>query len=268
MPELPEVETIRRDLTREIVGHTIEKVQIIDPRVLRTPPQDFIRRLQGMRIKQVSRRGKALIIHLSSGEYLIAQVMMTGQLVVNQARAKHTRLAFKLSKAAELLYNDQRVFGQLRVVSSLDEVKYFRILGPEPFSAGFNDKYIQAYLKKTGRPIKSVLLDHTFVAGVGNIYAAEILFRCKIDPQRQATKIKPREAVCLQKKTREVLKQAINARGSSMRNYLDAAGKKGSFVRLMRVYAREGRPCLVCGHGIQRIAQGGRSTFYCMKCQK
>ena len=268
MPELPEVETIRRDLERDILNKIIQSIHIPDGRVLREPSAAFVRRLKGQTIKAINRRGKALLLTLSSGEHWVVQVMMTGQLVFNQAVSKHTRVYFEFNDGTILLYNDQRVFGQMRVVKDPDEIKYFRILGPEPFVHAFNDDYIAQYLKSTARPIKNVLLDHTFVAGVGNIYACEILFRCKITPERIAQKIRSSEIPLLRQETIAVLNEAIKARGSSMRNYVDGAGKKGTFNKLIRVYAREGEACLVCAKPIARMVQSGRSTFYCMKCQK
>ncbi|MBI4309273.1 MAG: bifunctional DNA-formamidopyrimidine glycosylase/DNA-(apurinic or apyrimidinic site) lyase, partial [Candidatus Omnitrophica bacterium] len=254
MPELPEVETIRRDLERGIRNKTIVRVHVLDKRVLRQPQADFIRRLEGQMVRLVERRGKALVLTLGSGEYLVVQVMMTGQMVLNGAANPHTRVKFEISGGDGLLYNDQRVFGQLRVVKDLREVKYFQILGPEPFTQNFSEEYIAAYLKKSKRPIKNILLDHTFVAGVGNIYACEILFRCRISPKRRAHRIKPAaEVPVLRAQTIAVLKEAIALRGSSMRNYRDGAGQKGAFSRRLRVYAKENGPCSICRNPIARI---------------
>lgn len=267
MPELPEVETIRRDLQQTIIGQRIISVEVIDGRVLRQPKQDFIERIQGKKILDVTRRGKALVIALSGKEFLVVQVMMTGQMVVNGKADKHTHIRFNLNKST-LLYNDQRLFGQLRVVKDLATINYFNILGPEPFDTAFNDAYVRAKLHKTARPIKSVLLDHVFVAGIGNIYASEILFRSKINPTRLANRITSTEIPLLLKQTREVLQQAIDLRGSSMRNYRDGAGEKGKFNKVIRVYNRTNQPCVVCKGLIIRLVQSGRSTFYCKKCQK
>lgn len=267
MPELPEVETIRRDLSNNIVGQCIVAVDIRDARVLRQSQVDFVRRLENKKILAVNRRGKALIVALSGQEFLVVQVMMTGQLIVNGAVDTHTRIAFKLS-ADNMLYNDQRVFGQLRVVNDLSTIKHFNILGPEPFEDGFNRAYIEMFLKKTARPIKSVLLDHEFVAGVGNIYASEILFQSRISPTRLANTIKRAEVTILIKKTRSVLQQAIDLRGTSMRNYRDGLGEKGTFNKVIHVYARDKQPCHVCQRHIVRLVQSGRSTFYCRNCQK
>ena len=193
--------------------------------------------------------------------------MMTGQLVVDGQANAHTRLKFDLSTGQTLLYNDQRVFGQLRVVSDIQEIKYFRIIGPEPFDHAFDAAYMAGYLKKTKRPIKNILLDHTFVAGIGNIYACEILFRSGISPKRIGDKIKRNEIPIIRQQTIDVLNEAIRLRGSSMRNYVGGDGKKGQFNKRIEVYAREGNACVVCTAPVVRIIQAGRSTFYCMKCQ-
>lgn len=268
MPELPEVETIRRDLARGILHKTIARIDIVDPRVLRQPAKDFLRRLQGQEITGISRRGKALDLSLASGEHLVVQVMMTGQMVADGPSHPHTRVVFTFTDGSKVLYNDQRVFGQLRVVKDTQEIKYFRVIGPEPLTKNFDTDYIAGFFKKSGRPIKNVLLDHTFVAGVGNIYACEVLFRCGISPKRRARLIPSAGRDLLRLQTIEVLKEAIALRGSSIRDYRDGAGEKGKFTQNIRVYGREGEPCLQCQSPIKRIVQAGRSTFYCMKCQK
>ena len=268
MPELPEVETIVRDLSKSLHGKLFSKVDVLDTFLLRQKTQDFIRRIEGQAIDKITRRGKALIVHLASKEFLVIQLMMTGQLIFNGSQEKHTRIAFGFSDGCRLLYNDQRRFGQLRVVAHLNEVKHFNILGPEPFSKVFTPVLMRDAFRKTIRPIKNVLLDHTFVAGIGNIYACEILYRSGLNPKRQARRISEAEGKILHRTIREVLKEAIAYRGSSMRNYRDGSGQKGSFNQRLSVYARKGLPCPRCQKPVQRIIQAGRSTFYCGYCQK
>ncbi len=268
MPELPEVETIVRDLHSTLPQKVFSAITIHDPLVLRQPGQEFVRRLKGRAIKDITRRGKAVIIHLSSGESLIVQVMMTGQLIVNGLSDRHTRLTFKFSDGTSLLYKDQRRFGQLRVVAGIDEVKYFHVLGPEPLSKDFTLEGMRRGLLHSGRPVKNLLLDHSFVAGIGNIYACEILFRSRLSPKRLGRRLRRNEAEAVFKNIRKVLKEAIRHRGSSMRNYRDAAGAKGRFNERLSVYARAGEPCPACQKPIVRIIQAGRSTFYCRHCQK
>ena len=189
LPELPEVETIVRDLNKSLRGKMFSDVIVHDAFVLRQQAKDFIRRLKSQTIENITRRGKAMIVHLSSGEFLVIQLMMTGQLIADGQKDKHTRITFDFSDGSRLLYNDQRRFGQLRVVAHLDEIKHFNILGPEPFSKEFTPALMREAFRKTNRPIKNVLLDHTFVAGIGNIYACEILFRSRLSPKRQARRI-------------------------------------------------------------------------------
>lgn len=268
MPELPEVETIVRDLNKSLRSKTFSNVIVHDAFVLRQQQKDFIRRIKGQAISKITRRGKAVIVHLASGEFLIIQLMMTGQLIANGAKDLHTRITFNFSDGSRLLYNDQRRFGQLRVVAHLSEVNHFNILGPEPFSKDFNPSLMSEAFHKTIRPIKNVLLDHTFVAGIGNIYACEILFRSRLSPRRQARRISRTEVKAMHRNIIEVLEEAIVHRGSSMRNYRDGAGQKGRFNERLAVYSRQGLPCPRCQKPIQRITLAGRGTFYCGHCQK
>ena len=268
MPELPEVETIVRDLSKSIHCKIIVGVNVHDAFLLRQKAEDFTRRLLGQTIDKIVRRGKAIIVHLSSGEFLVVQLMMTGQLVFDGIKDKHTRITIELSDGRRLLYNDQRRFGQLRVVAKLDEIKHFSILGPEPFAKEFTPSLMRAAFQKTSRPIKNLLLDHTFVAGIGNIYACEILFRSQISPKRRAQRLSLVETNTIHRYILEVLLEAIKHRGSSLRNYRDGAGKKGRFNERLAVYARQGLPCPRCAKPVLRIIQAGRSTFYCGHCQK
>jgi len=268
LPELPEVETIVRDLNKSIQGKILSKIIVHDDFLLRQKSLDFIRRIKGQRINQITRRGKAIIIHLSSKEFLIVQLMMTGQMIIDGTKDKHTRVTFEFTDGSKLLYNDQRRFGQLRVVGDLSEVKHFNILGPEPFSKEFNPTFMREAFQKTARPIKSILLDHTIVAGIGNIYACEILFRSRLSPKRHADQINRAETGIIHQQIIDVLKEAIAHRGSSLRNYRDGSGEKGRFNKRLMVYAREKQPCPRCQNPILRIVQAGRSTFYCGHCQK
>jgi len=268
LPELPEVETIVRDLSKSLRSKTFSNVIVHDVFLLRQEQNDFIQRIKGQCIEKITRRGKAVIVHLASGEFLIIQLMMTGQLIANGPKGKHTRITFAFSDSSSLLYNDQRRFGQLRVVAELSEVKHFNILGPEPFSKDFSPASMREAFRKSIRPIKNVLLDHTFVAGIGNIYACEILFRSRVSPRRQAQRIRLTETRTIHHHIIEVLNEAIVHRGSSMRNYRDGDGQKGRFNERLAVYAREGLPCPCCHKSIQRITQAGRGTFYCGHCQK
>ncbi len=268
MPELPEVETIVRDLSKSFRRKTFSEGIVHDAFVLRQEQEDFIRRIKGQAIEKITRRGKAVIVHLSSGGFLVIHLMMTGQLIANGQKNNHTRLTFIFSDGSRLLYNDQRRFGQIRLVERLSQIQHFNILGPEPFSQEFNPAYMREVFRKTVRPIKNVLLDHTFVAGIGNIYACEVLFRSRLSPKRQARRTSPAEIKTVHHTIIEVLREAIAYRGSSMRNYRDGSGQKGRFNERLAVYSRQGLPCPCCQKPIQRVTLAGRSTFYCGHCQK
>ncbi|OGX08637.1 MAG: DNA-formamidopyrimidine glycosylase [Omnitrophica WOR_2 bacterium GWA2_47_8] len=273
MPELPEVETIRRDLSKFILNQTIEDIAVHDKRVIRRSSVPlFIKRSKGQKIIDVQRRGKAIVMVLDRQGFLVVQPMMTGQLIYQKngtlEAPKAAKVIFTLSNGGRLIYNDQRLFGRVYFTADLREIDYFRTIGPEPLEKGFNVPWLQkAIIKKRG-PIKPLLMDQHFVAGIGNIYASEILFRSRIHPQRSAYTLRKEELQALHKATRMILKEAISSRGTSMRNYLDGQGEKGQFKNRILVYARENEICVDCKGVIKRFVQAGRSTFYCEGCQK
>jgi len=272
MPELPEVETIRRDLAKTITGLRIESVFLRDARVVRMPPEEFVRRLEGQLILAVHRRGKALLLELD-GLWFVIQLMMTGQVVYvapgqKAAAVKETKAVFGLSKGATLLYNDQRLFGRLMVVSRLEESGYLKVIGPEPLEPGFTSEVLASQLRGRNVAIKTLLLDHKVVAGIGNIYASEILFRAGISPKRKAKRLKTREITRLHQAIKDVLREAVRMRGTSLRNYRDGRGMPGRYLRVVRVYGRDGQPCLECGEPVKRFVQAQRSTYFCSQCQK
>lgn len=266
MPELPEVETIKRDLQQAILGKKIVKVCLHNPKVVRQPsPAVFKRSLEGRKIKNILRQAKLLIFELSDGKFLTIHLKMTGQLVY-PGGGKNSRVAIQFSDGSVLDFNDQRLFGELRVVGDWKKLKFIQNLGPEPFDLTFSDFTDMLSKKKT--KIKSLLLDQSFISGIGNIYAAEILFRAKINPQRQAQRLTKSEKEALLKETKKVLSSAIKHGGSSVDDYIRVSGKPGDYVRFHRVYNRLGKPCFVCKSPIKRITQGGRGTYFCAKCQK
>ncbi len=272
MPELPEVETIRKDLEKWIVGKTIASVQILDGRVIRQDPQLFFRRMVRKTIEAVSRRGKAIMIKFRHGQFLIVQPMMTGQLMVYRKKRqpapdKHTKIIFSFSDGDRMFYNDQRLFGRLFCVQDLSQVPFLKSLGPEPLEAEFRLSWLGENLRRHKMPIKSLLMNQHFIAGIGNIYACEILFRSGIAPLRPADSLKQKEVMVLHCMIPRVLKEAIKWRGTSMRTYLDTAGEKGQYWNRIKVYGREQERCGRCRSPIVKIVQSGRSTFYCQTCQ-
>ena len=273
MPELPEVETIKRDLEKFLSRKRISKVTTIDKRVVRQKSvEEFERLLQGQTIQSISRRGKAVIFLLSNGFNWVVQPMMTGQLVFCADKktfqaVKETKIIFEFTSGEILAYNDQRLFGRHLIVRDLTEISYFKLIGPEPFEEKFTSDWMKTILRKKSIAIKNALMDHRVVAGVGNIYASEILFESRISPRRKSSSLTSKEIVGLIDSTRSVLEQAIKLRGSSMRNYRDGLGQKGEFNTRVKVYGRDDQSCVRCQSPILRIVQGGRSTFYCKKCQ-
>lgn len=267
MPELPEVETIKKDLEKQLIGQKIINVQVNDPMVVRGLSQDeFVKRLSGKSISDIQRRGKAIIFNLEPEDFLIIQLVMTGQLIYGK-RLENAKVTFELSSGGFLNYNDQRRFGRLNVVKNLNELKFLQTLGLEPLNKQFSLNWFQGDLKKHKTSIKSLLMNQNVIAGIGNIYASEILFRSKINPQRRACRLSGQQVKILHQAVIDVLKEAIRLRGSSVRNYRDARGRRGRFLNYIQVYGRENKKCVICERPIIRIIQSGRSTFFCRRCQ-
>ncbi|MCA9400094.1 MAG: bifunctional DNA-formamidopyrimidine glycosylase/DNA-(apurinic or apyrimidinic site) lyase, partial [Candidatus Omnitrophica bacterium] len=270
MPELPEVETIKRDLEEHILRIRIVAVEIIDPRVIHTlVPKTFCQKLTGQIFQGIERRGKSIVITFKDQTFLVVQVKMTGFLVYGpKLKGKDTKVVFTLSNGAYLNYNDQRLFGWLIYARNLNDVKHLNALGPEPLGDEFQFPLFYTRLKKRSVPIKPLLMDQQFIAGIGNIYASEILFRSGIRPTKISHKITRLEAEKIFYQTRRVLEEAVRLRGTSMRNYRDLKGERGNFMSMVQVYGRHGQNCFVCEHPIQKMVQSQRSTFFCKKCQK
>lgn len=269
MPELPEVETIKRELGPVLAGKRIIGLVINNPRVIRLPSRKkFASRICGARIESVSRLGKALIFSLKkSGRpiFLVVHLRMSGQLIY-PGNGEKSRVSFKLSGGKLLDFNDQRLLGELILVDDWHSLAFFKRLGPEPFKLKPADFHKMLLAKKS--KIKPLLMDQSFVAGVGNIYAAEALFAAKIDPGRKACTISRLQSDRLLAATNSVLSRAIKLKGSSIDQYVRSSGRKGSFAREHKVYDRQGELCLSCNSPIQRITLGGRGTYFCARCQK
>lgn len=243
MPELPEVETIRRQLAKEIVGKA----------------------LQGVKVRAVRRRAKILMIDLADKSSLVFHLKLTGQLLLNTKPGKYTRAFFRFDDATTLIFNDPRKFGWCKKVKSTKDIE--EKLGPEPLSRGFTLLKFKQMLAKRDKPkIKPLLMDQRFIAGIGNIYSDEILFVARVQPLRQVVTLKPVEIAKIFKAIKQILKAAIKARGSSSRYYLDAFGKKGEYVKYHKVYHQ--KVCPKCRAKIKRIKLAGRSAHYCPQCQR
>jgi formamidopyrimidine-DNA glycosylase len=281
MPELPEVETIVRDLRPQLAGRRIESVQLTrDPairgRLVRYPNATrFVRSLRGRTIRSVERRGKYLVMPLDQdGQRLVVHLGMTGHLRVwepEEAPVKHTHFRALLDSGLELRYDDPRQFGRL-LLGTQEELVAGRAfpakLGPEPIHGDLTEAEFDRIVKSRRRPIKSALLDQSFLAGVGNIYADEACFRAGIRPSRWTHRLTARERRALYSAIQEVLENSIAARGSSIINYVDAFGVRGGNQEKLLVYGRSGEPCVTCGTPLQGTRLAGRGTVYCRKCQR
>ncbi len=269
MPELPEVETIRRDLIKDLQGEKIRDVEILNPKVIKEPkPQEFRKRLRGAVFKDFLRRAKLLAIKLSTGDFLVVHLRMTGQLVYSGKKEPKARVIFILSNGKYLNYNDQRLFAELRLVGNWQKLKFVRELGIEPLEKGFTAEKFARMLDGKKTKIKPLLMDQTFIAGIGNLYAQEALFLSGILPARPANKLKKQEIEKLHGAIRKVLQEGIRYRGSSVDNYVNGRGNQGAYHLRLKVYGRQGRPCVRCKSTIKKVNLGGRGTCFCPRCQK
>lgn len=272
MPELPEVETIRRDLLPVVTGRTITEAWVSEnaPRLVQMmPPEEFCRAIAGRRIVDVGRRGKYLVLHLDNGLMWVVHLRMTGRLLHKASGCPpdpHLRAAFRIDDGAWLCYLDLRKLGMMWLADDWSLVN--PNLGPEPLENGFDLADFGARLKRRSAPIKAVLLDQSVLAGVGNIYADEALFAARIDPRRAANRLSKPSVRRLHAALRDVLLEALGDRGSSFRDYVDSKGEEGLHQLKVRVFRRTGEPCPVCGTRIRRTKVGGRSTHFCPRCQR
>lgn len=273
MPELPEVETVKNDLAREITGRKVIRCAVFDGRVLKVSPAVFTGALKGKIFGRPARRAKAIVIPLAPDGYLVAQLGMTGRFFYRKfplsgEESRDVKVTFELDNGCYLYYLDQRMFGRLIHARDLAEIPYLSAAGPEPLGDKFTVDYLAVALKSRKGPVKNLLLNQGFVAGLGNIYACEILFAAGIHPEQPAGSLSVPDLEKLHRHIRRVLREAIARRGTTLRDYRDASGKKGGFLEAIKVYGKKGRPCPGCGTSIVRIAQAGRSTFFCPACQK
>jgi len=270
MPELPEVETIRRDLEPRLIGRRIERVEVPKDRVPVIEGGDeasFREGVTGARIEALGRRGKFLVFELDTGDKLVVHLRMTGKLLLPDAPlVGHLRAAFWLDDGSTLRFTDMRKFGRLWLVPSLSPL--FDRIGPEPLSEGFSLGTLASALAGRKAPVKSVILDQRRIAGIGNIYADEALFAARVLPTRPGGELSGDEVARLHAAIRSVLLRGVESRGASFRDYVDAEGQSGGMQMLVQVFRRTGKPCYACGALIERCKVGGRSTHYCPNCQR
>jgi len=277
MPELPEVEVVRRDLEREIVGKRVKAVEVDGMRSVRRHHnrKQFISRLEGKKITGVSRRGKYLLCRLEGGDVLVIHLGMSGQLLraktSRETKAKHTHVVITFTQGGQLRFVDPRTFGEMFVTETdaLDSISELRHLGIDPLEQNMSWEQFGALISQRKAKLKPLLMDQKFLAGIGNIYSDEILWAAGLRGERTSDSLRPEEVRRLYRAMVETLQDAVKYRGSSLADeaYVDLYGKPGEYQLHHNVYARGGEACPRCRHVVQRERYGSRSTFFCEACQ-
>ena len=272
MPELPEVETVRRGLERLVVGKTIGQVRVRYAKMIGTGVDRFVHDLPGQTIEMIGRRGKYLLFYLTGG-VMVSHLRMEGKYLFYAdavPERKHAHVFFQMTDGGTLVYEDVRKFGTMELLRKNQLEAYFaaRKLGPEPTDSDFLLAPFAAALGRSKKPIKPYLLEQTLVVGLGNIYVDEALWRARIHPARPADSLKPAEVKRLREQIIEVLQLGIEKRGSTIRTYRNALGEDGTMQDFLQVYGKTGQPCARCGSPIEKIKLGGRGTHLCPHCQK
>jgi len=283
MPELPEVETVRAWLEPKLVGRRFEHVEIVDPRLTRpVDPAGVAAELEGERVAALDRRGKYLIVRFESGRVLLIHLRMTGQLLLVDGIASdaldggpppaedvHRHAVVRLDDGSDVVYRDVRRFGTWQLLDEDDLLPYLaQRIGREPLVRSFTSKRLAEALEGRRAPLKSALLDQRRLAGVGNIYADEALWRARLHPLRPAGELSAEEIAALHRGIRAALRAGIARQGATLSNYRTPDGSPGRMQEEFRVYGREGEPCERCGTPIEKIRAGGRGTSYCPSCQR
>ena len=283
MPELPEVETVRRGLAPVMEGQRIERAEVNRPDLRWPFPERMAERLTGAEVRGLRRRSKYILADLNSGETLLIHLGMSGRMLISgdplglfvhdhPAPEKHDHVVFHMANGARVTFNDPRRFGAMDLMetATADAHKLLAPIGPEPLGNAFNEAYLVAKLKDKNTPIKAALLDQRIVAGLGNIYVCEALYRAGISPKRRAGAISKARVAALVPIIRQVLQDAIESGGSSLRDFRQADGELGYFQHRFDVYGREDEPCRkdTCQGTVKRLVQSGRSSFYCGRCQR
>ena len=272
MPELPEVETVRRSLANHIIGQRIAQVEVLSWRAIRPRTEaEFASGLLGRTIVAVDRRGKYLELTLDDGSWLLIHLRMTGQLLVtdkDQPLAKHTAVVFTFDSGKQLRFVDQRKFGLLEHIKDRSEAaRGYQTLGVEPTSSEFTVDYLREVMARRTAKVKGLLLNQSLIAGLGNIYADEALFHAGIHPQREGRSLTEKELEELHRAIVTVIEEGITHRGTTIRNYVDGSGKSGGYQERLQVYGKEGDPCPRC-KTTRRVKVAGRSSFHCPNCQR
>lgn len=272
MPEMPEVETVRRTLLPLIKGKTIKEVTVWYPKIITGDAKEFKRQLVGKKITTIDRYAKYLLIRLSGNLTVVSHLRMEGKyrlVKINTKKDKHDHVQIVFSDNSALRYNDVRKFGRMQLIKTGTEKEKTGIskLGAEPNSAAFTVSYLQNGLARKKKNIKNTLLDQSVVAGLGNIYVDEVLWETKIHPLSQANTIPAERVAQLHDNINSLIELAIAERGTTIHTYLDANGKTGGFQKMLQVYGHKGEPCVRCGTLLEKIKVNGRGTTFCPECQ-
>jgi formamidopyrimidine-DNA glycosylase len=290
MPELPEIETIKRDFNQTVKGKVFNSVEILNKKIARFTAETFQKKIKGKRVEASQRFAKILIIRTTGKFGLMIHLKMTGQLIYQTKEGesvggghpdklyygrklphKYTQIIFRFKDQSQLFFNDLRRFGWIKIINldQLDKLPEIEKLGVEPISKKFTVQYlIDGFNRRSRSNIKNLLMDQSFIAGIGNIYASESLFKAMIDPRRRAGELKEAEIAKLHQAIRYILKKAIRLKGTSIDSYIDLAGQKGGYLPQAYVYGRGGRRCRNCLAKIKKIRIGNRGTYFCPQCQK
>lgn len=280
MPELPEVETIRRQLNELVIGKRIKELEITDPKLKKLFSDEILGKIKGLKILAVERQAKVLILKLDKEQLLAFHLKMTGRVIyqssdfrktkTDKLPNKYTRAIFNLGNENYLYFQDLRRFGWIKYFKNktIDESFLKERIGIEPISKSFTANHFQTILKKSQKPIKVFLLDQAKIGGIGNIYANEALYLAKINPATRSGELTEAQIINLKAAIIEVLNKGIKYGGASDSDYLDAYGLKGSYQDHFLIYQKHGQKCIKCGTVIQRVKIGGRGTFFCPNCQK
>jgi len=286
MPELPEIEIVKRSLVKMIIKAKIIGVKVNNKNLRYKIPSTFQNSLTGEKIYNISRRSKYLIFHLKK-KILLAHFGMTGKILIKKSAIKalfktsfyydtnilekHNHIIFKLNNGIILIYNDVRRFGFFKIytTTNINKITFLKKLGLEPFSKRFNENYFNFFIKTRTKNIKSLLMDQSFISGLGNIYVNEILFLSKISPTRQCNRLNKKEVKNIIFNVKKILKISISKGGSSIKDFQNTMGKNGNFQQFFDVYGRKGKDCsrISCKGKIENIVISNRSSFYCNKCQ-
>ena len=272
MPEMPEVETVRRTLLPLIKGKTIKEVTVWYPKIITGDAKEFAKQLTGKKIENIDRYAKYLLIRLSDNLTIVSHLRMEGKyrlVKINTKKDKHDHVQIVFKDNSALRYNDVRKFGRMQLIKTGTEREKTGIgkLGVEPNSAPFTVSYLQNGLARKKKNIKNTLLDQSIVAGLGNIYVDEVLWETKIHPLSQANTIPAEKISQLHDNINSLIELAIAERGTTIHTYLDANGKTGGFQKMLQVYGHKGEPCVRCGTPLEKIKVNGRGTTFCPKCQ-